>query len=291
MVEGPPETHSTAIVHAGARLGRGVSVGPYCVIGEHVEIGDGTRVGPHAVIEGWTRIGKLNQIGVGAVIGAPPQDRKYTGARTFVRIGDRNIIREYVTIHRASDLEGATVIGDDNFIMGFAHIAHNCTVGSHTTITNLVGLSGHIVVEDHVLLGGMTAFHQFVRIGMYAIVGGGLRVRMDVVPFAMAGGEPLRVYGLNREGLKRNGFTAERQRLLKGAYRILFWSGLTTTDAVVRLKSELGQHEDVARLIKFVEDSHRGLTQGLRVATGEDLGEQDGEESPSPPGGGRSSAG
>ena len=276
---GPPETHSTAIVHPDASLGRGVRIGPYCVIGEHVEIGDGTQVEPHAVIEGWTRIGELNQIGVGAVIGAAPQDKGYTGARSHVTIGDRNTIREYVTIHRANNPDGVTVIGNDNYIMGFVHVAHNCVVGDHVTMTNLVGLSGHILVEDHAVLGGMTAYHQFVRIGAYAFVGGGLRVSMDVVPFGLASGDPLRIYGLNREGLKRSGFTAEQQRLLKSAYRILFWSGLTLTDAVARLQAELGEHDDVIRLIKFVEGTHRGLTPGLRVAAGEDLqGPQGGEQ-------------
>ncbi|MEK7766180.1 MAG: acyl-ACP--UDP-N-acetylglucosamine O-acyltransferase, partial [bacterium] len=184
-------------MHPGARLGRGARIGPFCVVGEFVEIGDGTNVAAHAVLEGWTRIGKGCEIGVGAVVGAAPQDRKYAGARSWVHIGDRNIVREYATIHRAADPEGVTAIGNDNYIMAFVHVAHNCRIGNGVTVTNAVGLSGHVVLEDHAVIGGMTGFHQFTRVGAYAIVGGATRVRMDVVPYAMAMGEPLRVYGLN----------------------------------------------------------------------------------------------
>lgn len=244
-----------------------------------MELGDGTTVASHAVVEGWTSLGRECQVGIGAVIGAAPQDRRYTGARSYVRIGDRNHIREYATIHRATDAEGATVLGHDNFVMAYAHIAHNCEIGNHVTITNLVGLSGYIIVEDHAWLAGMTAFHQHIRIGAYAFVGGGLRAVMDVVPFAMAAGEPLRIYGLNREGLKRNGFTNDQQRVLKAAYRLLFWSGLTMTAAVARLKAEMGNHEHVARLVRFAESSKRGLTPGIQVGTGEH-GASGGNEEP-----------
>lgn len=252
-------------MHPGARLGRGVRLGAFCVVGEHVELGDGTEVAPHAVLDGWTSIGRENRIGVGAVIGAPPQDRKYDGSRSCVRIGDRNDIREYVTIHRASNPDGVTAIGSDNFIMGFVHVGHNCVIGNHATLTNSCGLSGHVELEDHAWLGGMCGFHQHVRVGAHAFVAGDCAVRMDVVPFALAGGEPLRIYGLNREGLKRNGFTADGQRLLKAAFRILFWSGLNTTEAVARLKADLAGHDRVAHLIRFVEASRRGITPGLNV--------------------------
>ena len=270
--------HSTAVVAAGARLGRGVVIGPYCVIGNGVEIGDGTRLAPHAVIDGWTKIGKSNEIGVGAVIGVAPQDRDYAGARSYVTIGDRNVVREYVTIHRANDPEGITSVGNDNFIMALSHVAHNCRLGNDITIANYAGLSGHIVVEDHVVLGGLTAFHQHIRIGAYAMVGGGVRVGQDVVPFAMASGDPFRVYGLNRVGLRRHGFSAERQRMIKSAFRVLFWSGLTFSDAIVRLGSEMGKHEDVARIVKFAEGSARGLAPGISVGTRDGSSERDGEE-------------
>ncbi len=274
---GPPEVHPSAIVYEGARIGHGVVIGPYCVIGKDVSIGDGTVISPHAVIEGWTTIGKLNQIGIGVVIGTPPQDKGYTGARSFVTVGDRNVIREYVTIHRAADEDGTTSVGNGNFLMANVHVAHNCRVGDEIVMANFAGLSGHITIEDHVVLGGLTAFHQHVRIGAYAIVGGGLRVGMDVVPFGLAGGDPLRIYGLNGPGLRRNGFSVERRRRLKSAYRILFWSGLTMTDALARLKVEAEKDDDAARIVKFAEGSKRGLTPGLTVHTGEHAEERSGE--------------
>lgn len=237
-------------------------------MGEHVEVGDGCVLEPHAVLDGWTVLGRNCRVGVGVVIGAPPQDRKFSGARSWVRIGNDNVFREHVTIHRSTLPDGETVIGDDNFIMATVHIAHDCRVGSHVTITNYCGVSGHVVVEDHAYLGGLTAFHQHVRIGAYAIVGGNCGVRMDVVPFAMATGEPLRIYGLNRLGLRRCGFTMEQQKVIKGAFRVLFWSGLNTSDALARLRAEMGGNENVQRLIRFVEASKRGLTRGVEVEAG-----------------------
>lgn len=242
-----------------------MKIGTFAVVGEHVELGDGTAVAPHAVLEGWTRVGRSCAIGTGAVIGAPPQDVKYAGARSYVVIGDRNVLREYVTVHRATDPEGTTRIGDDNFIMAFVHVGHNCAIGSRTVIANAAGFSGHVQIEDGAGVGGMAAFHQFTRVGAYAFVGGATRVRMDVVPYALAMGEPLRVYGLNREGLKRNGFTREQRVLLKGAFRTLFWSGLNVADAVARLKAESAGKEEVARLIRFVEGGKRGLTAGIQA--------------------------
>jgi len=256
------------VVQPGAKLGNGVVVGPFCVIGENVEIGDGTILEPHAVIDGWTRIGKSNRIGVGVVIGVAPQDRAYAGARGFVTVGDGNVFREYVTIHRSAKEDGTTTLGDDNYIMGGVHVAHDCQLGSHITIANMVGLSGHIVVEDHAFLAGITAYHQFVRIGTRAIVGGGIRVGKDVVPFSMAAGDPLRIYGLNRVGLRRAGFSIERMRAIKEAYRILFRSGLTMSAALERLKHEMAGNEDVMAIVKFAEGSKRGLTPGLTVKTG-----------------------
>ena len=264
----PPEVHSSAIVHPGAKLAPGVKVGPFAVIGENIEVGEGTKIGAHVVLEGWTRIGRMNDIGVGAVIGSPPQDHKYDGGRTYVIIGDRNHIREYVTIHRPATLEASTNIGNDSFLMGSVHVAHDCKIGNHVTITQAVGLSGHIEVDDFANIGGMSAFHQFVRVGSYAMVGGHCTVRMDVVPYALATGEPFRIYGVNKIGLRRSGFKAEQIKAIKDAFRTLFWSGLTITAAVARLKTEMGGREDVARILKFVEKSKRGLTPGIRVLPG-----------------------
>lgn len=272
-----PAVHPQAAVHPGAKLAKGVRVSPFAVIGENVTVGSGTEIGPHAVIEGWTVIGKDCRIGIGAVIGAPPQDARYAGARSLVVIGDRNTIREYVTIHRAAEVDHVTRLGNDNFLMAYAHVAHDCVIGDGVTIVNSVGLSGHVEVEDFAVIGGITPVHQFVRIGAYAMVGGACRVRMDVVPFAMATGEPMRIYGLNRVGLRRRGFSRDRMKALKDAFRVLFWSGLNTSDAVARLKAEMGANPDVARLVKFVELSRRGVTPGMRleeVRGGEEGGEE-----------------
>lgn len=242
-------------------------------MGEHAEIGEGCILEPHAVVDGWTTVGKSCYVGVGVVLGAPPQDKKYAGARSFVRIGNASTFREYVTVHRSASAEGETVIGDDCYIMALAHIAHDCRIGNHVTVTNYCGVSGHVVVEEYAYLGGLSAFHQNVRIGAYAIVGGNCGARMDVVPFAMATGEPLRIYGLNRLGLRRCGFTMEQQKVIKAAFRILFWSGLNTSDAVARLRSDFAGNEHVQRLVKFVEGTKRGLTRGLEVEAGGEAGE------------------
>jgi len=274
----PPEVHPSAIVHPGAKLAAGVKVGPFAVLGENVEIGEGTNIKAHAVLEGWTRIGKGNEIGVGAVIGSPPQDHKYDGGRSFVIIGDRNHIREYVTIHRPATTEASTNIGNDSYIMGLVHVAHDCKIGNHVTITQSVGLSGHIEVHDNANIGGMSAFHQFVRVGAYAMVGGHCTVRMDVVPFALATGEPFRIYGVNKIGLRRSGFKAEQIKVIKDAFRTLFWSGLTISAAVARLKSEMGGREEVERLLSFIEKSKRGLTPGIQVLPGRKLDDDGGGE-------------
>ena len=253
-------------------------MGPFAIIGENVEVGEGTKIQAHAVLEGWTRIGRANEIGVGAVIGSPPQDHKYDGGRSFVVIGDRNHIREYVTIHRPATTDASTTVGSDTFLMGFVHVAHDCKIGSHVTVTQSVGLSGHIEVDDHANIGGMSAFHQFVRVGSYAMVGGHCTVRMDVVPYALATGEPFRIYGVNKVGLRRSGFKMEQIKGIKDAFRILFWSGLTITAAAARLKAEMGGREDVARILKFIEKSKRGLTPGIQVLPGREHGTGEAEE-------------
>ncbi len=267
--------HPTAIVHPRAKLGRGVEIGPFCIVGENVEIGDGTCIKSHAVIEGWTKIGRDCQIGTGVLLGTQPQHKTYSGERSYVLIGDRNVLREYVTIHRAATRDGATKVGNDNFIMAFVHLGHDCSIGNGTTIANTVGFSGHASVDDYAVIGGITPIHQHVRIGAYAMVGGGSRVRLDIVPYALTSGDPLRIYGVNREGLRRNGFSAEQRSVIKSAMRVLFWSGLNVSAAVARLKSDMGDKPEVVRLIKFVEGTKRGLTPGLRIG-GSDSKEEEG---------------
>jgi UDP-N-acetylglucosamine acyltransferase len=251
---------STALIAPGAQLGDDVVVGPYAVIGANVTVGDRTVIGPHVVLEGWTQIGQDSKIHVGAVIGSDPQDLKFTGGRSWVRIGDRNTIREYVTIHRATSEGEETVVGDDNLLMAYVHVAHNCVIGNHVILANAVQLAGHVVVEDHAIIGGMTPVHQFVRIGAHAFVGGGSRVPQDIPPFVRCAGNPLRVAGLNSVGLTRRGFPPAVVAELKRAYRIIYRSDLNVTQAVDKVRTELEPYAEVSAFVKFIEASERGIT-------------------------------
>ena len=253
------DIHPTAVVHPKAEIGADVVVGPYAVIGPDVRIGAGTWIGAHAVLEGRTHIGRGNRIFHGAVLGAVPQDLKYRGEPTELRIGDHNTIREYATLHLACVEGESTDVGDRSLIMAYAHVAHNCRIGSGVILANSVHLAGHVQIFDHAIIGGVVPVHQFVRIGSYAIIGGGFRVPKDVPPFMRAGGYPLRVVGLNTVGLERHGFDAERRLVLKRAYRILFRSGLNVGQAVERLQSEFGADDDVRTLVDFIAGSTRGI--------------------------------
>lgn len=254
-----PTIHPTAVVDPKAELAADVSVGPYAVIGPHVTIGAGTSVGPHAVLDGWTTIGARCRIFTGAVIGAPSQDLKAKGDRSFVRIGDDNAIREYTTVSRGTSEESATQIGSGNLIMAYAHVAHDCVIGDHCIIANAGTLAGHVTVEDQAIVGGLAAVHQFVRIGRLAIVGGCSKVVQDVVPFALCDGHPARIRGINVIGLRRAGLSAETRRLLQRAFRILFGRGLSRPHAVARLRALDGASEELQQLTAFVRASKRGL--------------------------------
>jgi UDP-N-acetylglucosamine acyltransferase len=255
------DIHATAVVHPKAELGADVVVGPYAVIGPDVVVGDGTWIGAHAVLEGRTRIGRRNRIFHGAVLGAVPQDLKYRGETTFLRLGDDNTIREYATLHLACIEGEATVVGDRCLIMAYAHVAHNCRIGSGVILANAVNLAGHVHVHDFATIGGVTPVHQFVRIGAYAFVGGGSRVPKDVAPFVKAAGNPLELAGINAVGLERHGFDEDRRAQLKRAYRILFRTGLNVTQAVAALRREFDpSDEDIQTLVRFVESSERGIT-------------------------------
>jgi len=251
--------HPAAFVDPGAELGADVTIGPNTLIGPDVVIGEGTTVGANCLIEGWTEIGRGNRIFHCVVIGAEPQDLKYGGEKAYVRIGDRNTIREFATVHRATGEEHETVVGDDNFIMAYAHIAHNCTVGSHTVLSNGVNMAGHVTIEDHAAVSGLSVIHQFVRIGAYSYTGGGSRVAMDIVPYIKVAGNPPVVNGLNTVGLQRNGFSAESIALLKKAYRLLFRSELNVAQAVERIKGDLPPTDEIKYLIDFIESSERGI--------------------------------
>jgi UDP-N-acetylglucosamine acyltransferase len=260
--------HPTATVHPNAELGDGVKVGPYAVIGEHVRLGAGTVVGPHAVIDGWTTVGAACEIGVGAALGGAPQDLKFRGQRSYLRIGDHTCIREYVTIHRSSEEEGATLIGAHNFLMAYTHVAHDCKLGDHVIMVNYAGLSGYVEVEDRAFISGHNAVHQFVRIGYLAMVSGASRVVKDIPPFMIAEGNPTRIRGLNIVGMRRLGLAPAVRTDLRRAYRLLYRSGLNTSQALQRLREAGLAGDEVRRLIAFVEASKRGICAGGRPAEG-----------------------
>ncbi len=254
------DIHATAIVHPHAQLGQDVTVGPYSIVGPDVVVGDGTWIGAHVVLEGRTTLGKRNRIFHGAALGGAPQDLKFRGETTFLRIGDDNTIREYATLNLACIDGESTLVGDGCLLMAYVHIAHNCHVGSGVILANAVNLAGHVEVQNFATIGGITPVHQFARIGTYAFIGGGSRVPKDVPPYVKAAGNPLELAGINSIGLERHGFDEDRRATLKRAYRILFRSGLNVSQGLSRLKAECDPHdEDLQILIRFVETSERGI--------------------------------
>ncbi len=249
-----------AIVDPGARLAEDVEVGPYSVIGAKVEIGAGCRIGPHVVINGPTKIGRDNRIFQFASIGEIPQDKKFHGEDSTLIIGDGNTIREFVTIHRGTeDGGGETVIGNDNWLMAYIHIAHDCIIGDHTIFSNGASLAGHVRVDDHAILGGFTLVHQFCHIGSHAFCGMGSAISKDVTPYTLVNGNPARPHGLNVEGLKRHGFSGELIRELREAYKTVYRMGLTTDEARARLAAAAAAHAEVAHFCDFIEHSGRGI--------------------------------
>ncbi|MFQ5895267.1 MAG: acyl-ACP--UDP-N-acetylglucosamine O-acyltransferase [Nitrospinota bacterium] len=251
--------HPTALVDPAAELAEDVEIGPYAIIGPGVRLGQGCWVGAHALLEGWTEVGSRTRIWPGALIGGEPQDLRYRGARSYVRIGEECRIREGVTIHRSSRPEGTTRVGRGVFLMAFSHVAHDCEVGDGATLTNLISLSGHVQVGRGVFLSNFVGVHQFVRIGEGAMVLGPHGIRKDVLPFVILDGFPPRVRGLNVEGLRRRGASAEVRAHLKAAYRIIFRSGLGAAEACRRICDELPQGEEVRAVVEFLESSERGI--------------------------------
>jgi len=252
--------HATALVDSGARIGANVEIGPYSIIGADVEIGDNTVIGSHVVIKGHTRIGRENRIFQFCSLGEVPQDKKYAGEPTRLEIGDRNTIREFCTFNLGTVQDaGATRIGDDNWIMAYVHIAHDCQVGNKTTFANNAQLAGHVVVDDWAILGGYTGVHQFCRVGAHVMTAVGTVVLQDVPPYLMAAGNTATPYGINVEGLKRRGFTAESLSALKRAYRTLYKSGLLLEEAKVKLAEEAKTQPDVQRFVDFLAVSKRGI--------------------------------
>lgn len=252
--------HRTAIIEDGARLGENVSVGPYTVIGPQVELGDNCWIGPHVVINGRTTIGSGTRIYQFASIGEAPQDKKYDGEDTAVEIGRDNTIREYVTINRGTtDDLGVTRLGDDNWLMAYSHIAHDCQVGSHTIFANGATLAGHVTVGDWVIFAGYSGAHQFCRIGAHAFLGMYGGVNQDVPAYVMASGQPPRPRGINAEGLKRRGFDAGQIRNIREAYRLVYRKGLPRDEAVAELRQRVDEQPELALMIESIEGSQRGL--------------------------------
>ncbi|MCA9794412.1 MAG: acyl-ACP--UDP-N-acetylglucosamine O-acyltransferase [Candidatus Eremiobacteraeota bacterium] len=249
--------HPSALVNPKAEIADDVEIGPFTIVGENVKIGRGTKIHSSVVLDGWTEIGEDNEIYPGAVIGVAPQDLRYSGERAYVRIGHRNVIREYVTVHRASDEEGLTAIGDDNLIMAYTHVAHNCLLGNQIIVANSVGLAGHVEIEDQAVLGGMCGVHQFVRVGRLAMLGGMAKVSQDVPPFAMVDGQPARIFGMNIRGMQRRGVTKEARLGLKNCYRLILRSGLNLSQALSAIRATVDNTDEVRHLLRFLESPSR----------------------------------
>jgi UDP-N-acetylglucosamine acyltransferase len=250
------------MVHPTAEVADGVEIGPYSIIGEHVTIGAGTRIGPHVCIDKWTVIGKGCQIYQYASLGAAPQHLRYNGEETYVIIGDNNIIREYVTVHRGTPFgNGKTVLGDENFIMAYAHVAHDCIIGNRVVMASYAALGGHVEIGDHAVIGGIVAIHQFVRIGTYAFVGGASALTMDIPPYVTASGMKVKIYGINVVNLQRNNVPEEVIKGLRRAYKILFRSHLTMEESIQKVHEDpIYALPEVRHMVEFIKGTKRGVT-------------------------------
>jgi UDP-N-acetylglucosamine acyltransferase len=246
--------HETAIVHPRAELSPGVQIGAFSVIGPDVRIGSGTIIEPHVIVEQWTTIGQNCRIYPGATLGGRPQDHKFNDERSYLTIGDNNIIREYVSIHRATGDDKATVIGNDNMLMAYCHIGHNCSLGNGIMMANMVGISGHVVVEDKAVFGGIVGVHQFVRIGTLAMVGGYSKVVQDIPPFMIADGRPTKVYDLNVIGLRRSGVSAKVRSEIRQAYKFIYRSNLNLSQAIETIENEIEPSNERDYLLEFVRN-------------------------------------
>ena len=252
--------HPTAIIHPEAKIAADVEIGAYSIIGEHVEIGSGTVVGPHVVIDGHTRIGENNHIFQFSSLGAIPQDKKYAGEPTRLEIGDNNIIREFCTFNLGTVQDGGTTrVGNNNWIMAYVHLAHDCQVGNHTIFANNAQLAGHVLVDDYAILGGFTVVHQFVQIGAHVITGMGTILLQDLPPYVTASGNPAAPHGINSEGLKRRGFSSPAVMAIKRAYKSLYKSGLSLEQAKEVIQSQTEEHPELDLLVEFLSRSERGI--------------------------------
>lgn len=250
--------HPSAIVDPTAEIEPGAEIGPFCIVGPNVHIGAGTVLASHVLLERNIRIGRNCRIFHGAALGGPPQDNKYRGEETFVIIGDNNILREYVTIHRATGEECVTRIGNNNMLMAYVHVGHNCDIGNHVTLASYVGVSGHVSIEDYANLGGITGVHQYCRIGKLAMVGGLSGVVQDIPPFMLANGRPARVYDVNVRGLRRAGIPAKVRAELREAYKLLYRSNLNGTQALEAIEEEIETSPELEHLLNFIRSTREG---------------------------------
>ena len=259
--------HPTAVIGSGVEIAPDVRIGPYAVVEDHVRIGSGTQIGAHTVIHSYTCIGSDNRVSPHVVLGGEPQDLKFTGQETWLEIGDRNTIREFVTVHRSTTPDDRTVIGHDNFLMAYVHVAHNCKIGNHAILVNYVGLSGHVEIEDRAFLSGGALVHQFVRVGRNAMVGGGTKLSRDALPFCITDGNPPRLFNLNVVGLRRNGIPGPTRQAIQEAVRVIRRGGAREELAGRVVDSAPGVPE-VAHLAEFVRRSRRGFVSRLRGEAG-----------------------
>jgi UDP-N-acetylglucosamine acyltransferase len=254
------DIHPTALIAPEAELGDNVAVGAYAVIGAGVVVGANTRIGAHAVLQGPTRLGANNEVFPFASVGSAPQDKKYQGEPTRLEIGDRNVIREFVTLNRGTTKdESVTRIGDDNLFMAYAHVAHDCRVGSRCVLANNATLGGHVHLGDWVIMGGLSAVHQFCKVGAHAFIANNAAVTRDVPPYVMAVGQPAAAHSINAEGLKRRGFTPGQIRNLRNAFRLLYRSGLKLSDASAQLAAIAAEQPEVRALVEFLPLSTRSI--------------------------------
>lgn len=253
--------HATAIVDPRAELAADVEIGPYAVIDANVSIGAGSVIGSHVVVNSYVTIGPNCRIFQFASVGATPQSLKYSGEKTFLKIGRGTVVREFVTINRGTGFGGGvTEVGEENFLMAYTHIAHDCKTGRKVIMANNATLAGHITIGDYATVGALTGIHQFVRIGDHAFVGGKTAVVKDIPPYVIAAGDRATLHGLNSVGLKRHGFSAQALTALKKTYRIIFRIGLTLNEAIERVAAEVDQIPEVVKFVEFIKSSHRGIT-------------------------------
>ncbi len=253
--------HPTAIISPRAEIGSDVEIGPYAIIGDNVTIGAGTTIGAHTTIDPFVDIGPQCHIFQFASVGALPQAIKFGGEKTYVKIGRRTVIREFATVNRGTGFGGGvTEVGEENLLMAYVHIAHDCQTGRGVILANNATLAGHVSIDDYVTVGGLTAIHQFVRVGRNAYIGGKSAVVKDIPPYVIAAGDRARLHGLNRVGLRRHGHSEKAIAMLKRTYRLIFRIGITLNEAIERVKAEIDQTPEVTRFMEFIKSSQRGIT-------------------------------